>query len=107
MMKSSAELERLVEAVTSAVLNKMSVEKVPAARGNLDLAAMIDHTLLKPDASHDQIKKLCEEAKQYKFATVCVNSSNVGLAAQLLSGSSVKPIAVVGFPLGASTPGAK
>lgn len=71
------------------------------------LAAMIDHTLLKPDVSHEQIKKLCDEALKYKFATVCVNSSNVGLAAQLLSGSAVKPIAVVGFPLGASTPRAK
>src|SRR5207248_2877945 len=71
------------------------------------LASMIDHTLLKPDVSHDQIKLLCEEAAKYKFATVCVNSSNVGLAAKLLAGSGVKAIAVVGFPLGASTPRAK
>ncbi|MDZ4677218.1 MAG: deoxyribose-phosphate aldolase [Oligoflexia bacterium] len=68
---------------------------------------MIDHTMLKPDVSHEQIKKLCEEAAQYKFATVCVNSSNVGLAAKLLEGSGVKAIAVVGFPLGASAPRAK
>ncbi len=71
------------------------------------IASMIDHTLLKPDASSDQIKKLCEEAAQYKFATVCVNSSNVGLAAKLLQGTGVKAIAVVGFPLGASTPASK
>ena len=71
------------------------------------LAGMIDHTLLKPDASHEQIKKLCEEASQYKFATVCVNSSNVGLAAKLLAGTGVKAIAVVGFPLGATTAAAK
>lgn len=71
------------------------------------LASMIDHTLLKPDATHEQISKLCDEARKYKFATVCVNSSNVGLAAQLLAGTEVKPIAVVGFPLGASTPKAK
>ena len=54
------------------------------------LAGMIDHTLLRPDATHEQIKKLCEEAAQYKFATVCVNSSNVGLAAKLLAGTGVK-----------------
>jgi len=71
------------------------------------LAKMIDHTLLKPDATADQIRKACEEAVQYGFATVCVNSSNVGLAAQLLAGTPVKAIAVVGFPLGASTPRAK
>ncbi len=115
MKKTNAELEHLVEAVTSAVLSKMTgnsspvatLKKASTANVQLDLASMIDHTLLKPDASHDQIKKLCEEAKEYHFATVCVNSSNVGLAAQLLSGSSVKPIAVVGFPLGATTPAAK
>ncbi len=72
-----------------------------------DIAQYIDHTLLKPDATSDQIRKLCEEAKQYGFATVCVNSSNVRLAAELLKGSSVKAIAVVGFPLGAATPKAK
>ena len=71
------------------------------------IAGMIDHTLLKPDASADQIHKLCEEAAKYHFATVCVNSTNVGLAAKLLQGSGVKAIAVVGFPLGASTPASK
>src|SRR5947207_1695834 len=54
------------------------------------LASMIDHTLLKPDVSHDQIKKLCEEAAKYHFATVCVNASNVNLAAKLLQGTDVK-----------------
>lgn len=79
--------------------------QTPPSHGQL--ASMIDHTLLKPDASHDQIKKFCEEAAKYKFATVCVNSSNVGLAAKLLEGSGVKAIAVVGFPLGATAPKAK
>lgn len=72
-----------------------------------DLAPYIDHTLLKPDATSEQIKKLCEEARDYGFATVCVNSSNVRLAAELLRGSRTKAIAVVGFPLGAATPKAK
>jgi deoxyribose-phosphate aldolase len=68
-----------------------------------DLAAKIDHTLLKPDASREQLTTLCEEARQYNFATVCVNSSNIPLVARLLKGSPVKPIAVVGFPLGAAS----
>jgi deoxyribose-phosphate aldolase len=72
-----------------------------------DLASMIDHTILKPDATREELKKVCEEARKWKFATVCVNASNIPLVAKLLDGSGVKPIAVVGFPLGAMTPTAK
>lgn len=71
------------------------------------LAGMIDHTILKPDTTREELIKVCEEAKQYHFATVCVNSSNIPLVARLLRGSGVKPIAVVGFPLGAATTAAK
>src|SRR5262249_20051216 len=66
-----------------------------------DLAPMIDHTLLKADATRDELKKLCEEAKKYGFATVCVNAVNVRFCAAMLEGSSTNAIAVVGFPLGA------
>lgn len=77
----------------------------PGLSGQVDtkLAGMIDHTLLKPDATREELTKICTEAKQYHFATVCVNSSNIPLVARLLQGSDVKPIAVVGFPLGAAT----
>lgn len=80
-----------------------------ALPANLDagLAKLIDHTLLKPDATPEDIKKVCAEAAHYKFATVCVNSTWVGLAAQLLKGSGVKAIAVVGFPLGAASTASK
>jgi deoxyribose-phosphate aldolase len=71
------------------------------------VAAMIDHTLLKPDATKEELTKLCQEARDYNFATCCVNSSNIPFAARLLRGSSVKPIAVVGFPLGAASTQAK
>jgi deoxyribose-phosphate aldolase len=71
------------------------------------MAAMIDHTLLKPDATREQLMQICDEAKQYNFATVCVNSANIPLVARQLRGSTVKPIAVVGFPLGAATSQAK
>jgi deoxyribose-phosphate aldolase len=66
------------------------------------LAHMIDHTLLKPEASHDQIAQLCYEARKYGFASVCVNPTNVKLCAQLLEGSGVPVCTVVGFPLGAT-----
>ncbi|MCP4414985.1 MAG: deoxyribose-phosphate aldolase [Chloroflexi bacterium] len=71
---------------------------------NSGVARYIDHTLLKPDASQDQIAQLCYEARTYEFASVCVNPAHVKLSAQLLKGSGVEVCTVVGFPLGA-TPG--
>src|SRR5579871_2050080 len=67
------------------------------------IAALIDHTLLRPDATAADIRKLCEEARQYSFASVCVNPYWVPLAASALAGSSVKVCTVVGFPLGANS----
>jgi len=67
------------------------------------VAAMIDHTLLKPDATREQIEQLCREAAQFGFATVCVNPVWVALCARTLSGSGVGVCSVVGFPLGATT----
>lgn len=63
---------------------------------------LIDHTLLKPEATKEEIKKLCEEAKEYHFASVCINPSYVKLASELLKGSDVKVCTVIGFPLGAT-----
>ncbi len=71
------------------------------------LARLIDHTLLKPEAGAAQIRQLCAEAREQGFATVCVNSGRVPLAAELLRGSEVAVCSVVGFPLGAALPAAK
>ena len=65
------------------------------------LAAFIDHTLLKPDASLAQIEQLCAEAREHHFFSVCVNGSWVEAARHFLDGSDVKVASVVGFPLGA------
>ena len=70
---------------------------------NLEIAHMIDHTLLKPEATVQQITQLCHEALLYNFASVCVNPSHVKLAAQLLQNSDVKVCTVIGFPLGATS----
>ncbi len=67
------------------------------------IAGMIDHTVLKPDATPDDITRLCEEAKKYEFASVCVNPSFVPLCADLLKDSGVKVCTVIGFPLGTTT----
>jgi deoxyribose-phosphate aldolase len=77
----------------------MQSDKTTAER---PIASLIDHTLLKPEATRDQIAQLCEEAKEYGFAAVCVNPTNVELAARLLKGSPVAVCIVVGFPLGAT-----
>ncbi len=68
----------------------------------IDVIHLIDHTLLKPDATTAQITNLCAEARQYHFAAVCLNPTHVKLAANLLQGTEVKVCTVVGFPLGAT-----
>jgi deoxyribose-phosphate aldolase len=67
-------------------------------------AALIDHTLLKPEASREDIRKLCQEAVRFGFASVCINPWNVPLAAELVRGTKVKVCTVIGFPLGATLP---
>ena len=120
--------ENLVEKLTQEVIKRMSPESSTSGQnaasmqasgaqktsGSLaesfqdrDLAKFIDHTLLKPEATAEQVRELCDEAKAHHFATVCVNSSKVRLAAELVKGSGVKAIAVVGFPLGAAAARAK
>jgi len=80
---------------------------VDVGKVDVEMAGMIDHTLLKADATAADVKKLCDEARKYCFASVCVNSTNVAKASAFLEGSGVMVCAVVGFPLGAMTPTAK
>jgi deoxyribose-phosphate aldolase len=85
--------------------------RLTSTLGNVDvgpgIAQYIDHTLLKPDATQDQIAQLCYEARKHGFAAVCVNPAYVKLCAQLLQGSPVHVCTVVGFPLGATPPEVK
>jgi deoxyribose-phosphate aldolase len=74
---------------------------------DMNLAKYIDHTLLKPDATQQEIAQLCFEARKYGFASVCVNPTWVNLCAELLKGSPVKVCTVIGFPLGATSSEAK
>jgi len=76
---------------------------VGEALNDKNLAGKIDHTLLKPDATPDEIKKLCDEAAKYKFASVCINPCYVSLCSNLLKGTGVKVCTVIGFPLGSNT----
>lgn len=88
----------------------MGVERVTFCNPNQEsnsIAGMIDHTLLKANATQEEIGKLCEEARKYHFASVCVNPGYVAMASRLLKGSGVMVCTVIGFPLGSTTPTVK
>lgn len=107
------ELDKLIEQVTQEVLRDMNnnsngIQKNSSSDiqvGNYDssYAKYIDHTVLKADTTKDTIEKFCKEAKDYSFASVCVNPTHIRYAKQLLQGSNVKVATVIGFPLGANT----
>lgn len=117
------DIEKLVEKITEEVVKQINLEKSGTGacaggkectcqshqpKGGADnLAGMIDHTLLKQNATEEQITKLCEEAKKYQFCSVCINSCYVPLSSKLLYGSGVKVCTVIGFPLGAASTKAK
>lgn len=137
MMTAPVDLARLVDIITEEVLAAVGTQPTPhcachrvlfeccperlqgvigagAARLGLhasgpvgDVASMIDHTLLKPEATQTEIETLCKEAAEFHFATVCVNPAWVALAASRLRGTGVGICSVVGFPLGATTPDVK
>ena len=90
-----------IRGVLDAGATRIGLHATGGAAGSV--AGMIDHTLLKPDATRADIEKLCREAAQFHFATVCVNPAWVAVAANLLRGSGVGVCSVVGFPLGATT----
>ncbi len=129
----SWDLDRLTEAITDAVMARLGEPPRPlcgchqlaegwcpdamqplvargAARFGLEagaphagLASLIDHTLLKPEATEEQIRKLCSEAAEFRFATVCIQPTWVRLAGRILTGTGVAVCTVAGFPLGANT----
>lgn len=98
--------EDAVRNIVNAGADRIS-SKQAGGKVSSDLAKLIDHTLLNADSTIEDIKKLCDEARKYAFATVCVNPSNVNLARQFLKGSDVGVTTVIGFPLGATTPTVK
>lgn len=104
------DIEKLIAEITDEIYSRVSSDTGFAAGKSStfsNLAKYIDHTLLKADATESQIIKLCAEAREYKFASVCVNSGYVPLVAKELAHSGVKTCCVVGFPLGAMSTEAK
>lgn len=109
-MINAQQIMTIRQQVESAVADLPRPEPIapqPTITADTPLASLIDHTLLKPEATAAEIEVLCAEAREYGFASVCVNGVFVPLSAQLLMGSAVKVCTVVGFPLGASQPEVK
>lgn len=99
-----------LNSLTPQDLSNIGVDRIgicnPTEKCSL-IARIIDHTLLKPNATQEEVGKLCEEARKFCFASVCINPTYVPLSARLLRGSGVKICTVIGFPLGSTTPTVK
>jgi len=102
---SAEDIARIADRVTQLLGQRMPGAGAPIPVDRL--VALIDHTLLKPEATQADIERLCDEARRHRFFSVCVNPSYVRQAASLLRGSPVKVCCVVGFPLGAQPPETK
>ena len=104
---SAEDVNRIAERVRQLLQEQGGAARRAAPMSLAQVAALIDHTLLKPDATVADIQRLCDEARRHRFFSVCVNPSNVRQAASLLRGTPVKVCCVVGFPLGAQPPESK
>ncbi len=101
---SPDDVQRIAERVRQLMKSGAPLDPRNSALSPSRVAQLIDHTLLKPEATAADVTKLCEEARKFNFFSVCVNPSFVALARSLLQGTGVKVCCVVGFPLGAQTP---
>jgi len=99
------DIEKIVAEVTNRIMQSVNASEKPAGGAGYDpsYAKYMDHTVLKPETTKATLKRFCDEAKQYHFASVCVNPANIPYVAEQLKGSGVKACAVIGFPLGANT----
>ncbi len=103
------DIEKLVREITAEVLKEVQggeKQQQPKAGAKYDpsYAKYMDHTVLKPETPRSTVKRFCDEAKEWKFASVCVNPTHVQYVAEQLRGTGVKTCCVIGFPLGANTP---
>jgi len=98
------DIDKIIQDAVKQVMSESRVSNDPIS-GNYDpsYAKYMDHTVLKPETTKETVKRFCDEAKEYKFASVCINPTHVSYAAEQLKGSGVKTCCVIGFPLGANT----
>lgn len=103
------DINKLIEEIARELANEMTKKGSTGDSGNsasydASYAKYCDHTVLKPETTRKTVEQFCNEAKEYGFASVCVNPTHVRYVSELLKGSGVKTCAVIGFPLGANTP---
>lgn len=102
------DINEIIRQVTEEICSKYGAQTQTPAAGDgytpADMAKYIDHTYLKPEASVNEIRKICDEAKKYHCASVCVNPSYIQYVAQQLEGSGVTPCCVIAFPFGHQHP---
>ena len=102
------DIQKIIAETTQALADApRAPEPMAGSLAPADMPKYIDHTYLKPQASLEDIRRICDEAKKYGTASVCVNPSYIEFVAQQLAGTDVTPCCVIAFPLGASTPEAK
>jgi len=102
-MDKQVDIDKLIRDAVQKILNQEVASPSAAGRYDASYAKYMDHTVLKPDTTRETVKRFCDEAKQYKFASVCINPTHVAYVADQLKGSGVKTCCVIGFPLGANT----
>jgi deoxyribose-phosphate aldolase len=108
MNAQQSSLSESIDAKVAAVTDRpIGVPEVTEYLDAGQIAALIDHTILKAEATEGQVRRLCAEAREYHFAAVCVNASYVALCRELLRNGGIEIAAVVGFPLGATVPEVK
>lgn len=101
------DIEKIIREVTSEILKEVgsaAPEQKRSQNYDTSYAKYMDHTVLKPETERATVKKFCDEAKQWKFASVCINPTHVKYVSEQLKGSGVRTCCVIGFPLGANTP---
>lgn len=102
------DIEKLVKEITREVLKEVGNGAPAAQKGgesyDPSYAKYMDHTVLKPETMKSTVKRFCDEAREWKFASVCVNPTHARYVSEQLAGSGVKTCCVIGFPLGANTP---
>jgi deoxyribose-phosphate aldolase len=103
-MDKHLDIDQLIQdAVKKIMTEETGAASTPPGRYDASYAKYMDHTVLKPETTRETVKRFCDEAKEYKFASVCINPTHVAYVADQLKGSGVKTCCVIGFPLGAST----
>lgn len=102
-MEKHADIDKLIQEAVKKILSQEASASCGSGRYDPSYAKYMDHTVLKPETTRETVKRFCDEAKQYHFASVCINPTHIAYVAEQLKGSGVKTCCVIGFPLGANT----